>query len=127
VWKIDGDKNIADLGTKVLAKDRFEMLLQMSNIRRMNDVEKIPETKCIGGVGLDAGCTAPEGSMSQAKAILGALVALLQPLCSEALLRPLCSEVVAAAVPKQRHRGASWLEQHFRARVAPHLTLQSSD
>ena len=64
VWKIDGDKNIADLGTKVLAKDRFEMLLQMSNIRRMKDVEKIPETKCIGGVGLDAGCTAPADSVS---------------------------------------------------------------
>jgi len=126
-WKVDGDKNIADLGTKVLAKDRFEMLLQMSNIRRMKDVEKIPETKCIGGVGLDAGCTAPEGSVTKAKFMLDALVALLQPRCSEALLRPPRSEVVAAAVPSQWHRGASWLEQDFRTRVAPHLSLQNSE
>ena len=49
MWKIDGDKNNADLGAKVLAKDRFEMLLQMSNIRRIKDVEEIPETTLQSG------------------------------------------------------------------------------
>jgi len=111
----------------VPVKDRFDTLLQNSNIRRANDVDETSETKFIGGVGLDAGCIAPEGSVTKAKFMLDALVALLQPRCSEALLRPPRSEVVVAAVPSQWHEGASWLEQDFRTRVAPHLSLQNSE
>ena len=111
----------------VLVKDRFDMLLQNSNIRRVNDVEEASETKFIGGVGLDAGCTAPEGSVTKAKFTLDALTVLQQPRCNEALLRPPRSEVVEAAVPSQWHGGASWLEQDFRTRVAPHLSLQNSE
>ena len=65
VWKIAGDFNIADLGTKVLAKDRFDKLLEMANIKSIKDVEKIPETKVIGG--LDAGSSAPAGGERQTK------------------------------------------------------------
>ena len=111
----------------VLVKDRFDILLQNGNIRRVNDVEEASETKFIGGVGLDAGCTAPEGSVTKAKFMLDALTALQQPRCNEALLRPPRSEVVEAAVPSQWHGGASWLEQYFRTRVAPRLSLQNSE
>ena len=88
MWKIDGDSNIADLGTKALAKDRFETLLNKANIKLICDVEKIPETKVIGRVQLDAGSSAPVQSQQQlaadvqARALVGAIVALLQPLCA---------------------------------------------
>ena len=108
-------------------EDGLDVLLQKSNIRRVKDVEEASETKFIGGVGLDAGCTAPEGSVTKAKFMLDALVALLQPRCSEALLRPPRSEVVEAAVPSQWHGGASRLWQYFRTRVAPSLSLQNSE
>ena len=88
MWKVDGEKNIADLGTKALAKERFDMLLAMANIKRIEDVEQIPETKVVGGVRLAAGSTAPARQQRElpeavsARALLAALVALLQPLCA---------------------------------------------
>ena len=88
VWKIDGERNIADLGTKALAKERFHMLLTMANIKRIKDVEQIPETKVVGGVRLAAGSTAPARQQRElpevvsTRALLAALVALLRPQCA---------------------------------------------
>ena len=45
VWKIDGVTNIADIGTKVLAKDRLDMLLDRANVKCVPNCDKVPESK----------------------------------------------------------------------------------
>ena len=81
VWKIDGAVNTADLGTKALAKERFEKLLKLANILSIKDVEKITEVMVIGGVGLDSGSTDPgrqqQLPVQQARAFLCALIAAM--------------------------------------------------
>ena len=72
VYKVPGDVNHSDLGTKVLAKDRFEMLMRMINIRRY-DGSHIAESKCDKRVGAIT-TVAPDGLM---RSLLAACTAFL--------------------------------------------------
>ena len=49
-----GGENIADLGTKVLSKDRFEMYKRMANIIRMPHVNAVKKNKVLSIAGIDS-------------------------------------------------------------------------
>jgi hypothetical protein len=75
VWKLPGDENIGDLGTKVLDKARFEDLLRRANVKRMADIDKIPESKVVGGIRWSPGVA----KTPELQAVLAAVFQLLQP------------------------------------------------
>ena len=80
VWKVPCEENIADLGTKALAKKRFEELLIRANIKRL-DSSDIPETKVVGQVALEAGSFAPmatQEAQHQVENSMAVLTSLLQ-------------------------------------------------
>ncbi|HIG87931.1 MAG TPA: transposon Pol polyprotein, partial [Planctomycetes bacterium] len=73
VYKIDGNTNIADLGTKVLAKARIEDLMSRAGLMRLDERNDVPESKVVGVVEK----LAQEKEVSMAD-ILECLVALLK-------------------------------------------------
>ena len=52
VVKIAGTENIADTGTKVLDQKTFERLYHQAGIRKLSDLESIPESTVIGLIAL---------------------------------------------------------------------------
>ena len=75
VWKIDGKENIADLGTKVLQKERFEDLLRRSNIKKVTSGMDVEESKVVAGI---RGMFQGRDSSERVRAALAAVVVLIQ-------------------------------------------------
>ena len=50
VMKVPGEANHADVGTKVLPRERFYQLLRMMNVKRVADAEGAPEAKAVGAI-----------------------------------------------------------------------------
>ena len=50
VVKVAGEDNHADIGTKVLARQRFQDLLRAMKVVRMHGAEEVPEQKAVGRI-----------------------------------------------------------------------------